>query len=201
MTLVTYPFHYQHIRNFYSEEELFLIWEEIDRYHADGNKFLYAEDTGSAISGGKILKGNRGVWLYDELISNWDIEKITKKLNTPKILSHPSSWFFKDVQFNCDSLLLSYYDDGDYYLRHNDCSYVTACIWLYKEPKKFLGGEFHFPDYDIKIKCENNSCVIFPSNIYHSVSKVYLPEEYKNKGLGRYCISKFIMVGPDHNIF
>ena len=78
MTLVTYPFHYQHIRNFYSEEELFLIWEEIDRYHADGNKFLYAEDTGSAISGGKILKGNRGVWLYDELISNSDIAKIAK---------------------------------------------------------------------------------------------------------------------------
>lgn len=194
MTLITYPFHYRHIHNFYSEEELSLIWEEIDSYH-DKNNFLSPEETESAVEGEKILKLNSGIWLYNlDEPTNSNIVEFTKKLNKPNILNHPSSWFFRNVQFNCDSLLLSYYDDGDYYLKHNDSSYVTACIWLYKEPKKFLGGDFCFPDYDIKIKCEHNSCVIFPSNIFHSVDKVYIPEEYRDKGFGRYCITKFITV-------
>lgn len=194
MTLITYPFHYQHIQNFYSEDELTQIWEEIDDYHKE-NKFLSPEETQSAVIGEKFLKSNSGVWLYNsDSPTDSNIANFTKKLNTSQELNHPSSWFFKGVQFNCDSLLLSYYDDGDNYLKHNDTSYVTACIWLYKEPKKFLGGDFCFPDYNIKIKCENNSCVIFPSNIFHSVDKVYLPKEYRNMGFGRYCITKFITV-------
>lgn len=194
MTLITYPFHYQHIHNFYSEEELTSIWEELDGYQ-NKNQFTPPEETCPATIGEKILKSNSGLWLYNrENPIDSKIANISTKLNRSRLINHPSSWFFKDVMFNCDSLLVSYYDDGDHYLRHNDSSYVTACIWLYKEPKKFLGGDFYFPDYDIKIKCENNSCVIFPSNIFHSVSKVHIPEEYQNKGFGRYCITKFISI-------
>lgn len=209
MTLITYPFHYLYFENFYSEEELKLIWEEIDRLSTEDNLLLSPEETGSAEvdigSETKILKANKGVWLNglhpDRKITN--ILNITRKLYEPRFISPQSSWFFKDINFNRDVTLLSYYEDGDHYLKHNDCSYITACTWLYKEPKQFLGGEFCFSDYDIKISCKNNSCIVFPSNIWHSVNKVYIPDEFKNKGLGRYCITQFVSVNigqPDELI-
>lgn len=200
MTLITYPFHYLYFENLYSQEELNLIWEEIDKLSSDDSLFLPPEktdcievDIGSET---KILKANSGIWLHN-LNSNQsvkNIHNIFRKLYTPFYINHQSSWFFKDVNFNADTMLLSYYDDGDYYLKHNDDSYITACTWLYKEPKQFLGGEFLFPDYDIKIPCKNNSCIIFPSNIWHSVNKVYISDDKRNKGFGRYCVSQFISV-------
>jgi Rps23 Pro-64 3,4-dihydroxylase Tpa1-like proline 4-hydroxylase len=192
MTLITYPFHYLYFENFYSQEELDLIWEELNSLYVEGDKFLSPDDTHSAKDdNGNYIKANRGLWLEDK---SSNLFNITKKLYDPTIINHPSSWFFKDTNFNKDVTLISYYDDDDYYAKHNDSSYITACTWLYKEPKQFLGGEFWFPDYDIKVPCKNNSCIIFPSNIWHSVKKVYLPDEYKNKGYGRYCISQFVSV-------
>lgn len=199
MTLITYPFHYLYFENFYSQEELKLIWEEIDQMQ---DHLLPPVMTGSAeVFDGqniRILKSNRGFWLEDD---SSNILKVTKKLYNPVILNHQSSWFFKNINFNKDLTLLSYYDDQDYYEYHNDDSYVTACTWLYKEPKQFLGGEFWFPDYDIKFPCKNNSCIIFPSNIWHSVKKVYVSDEYKNKGYGRYCISQFFSVNIGKNVY
>lgn len=200
MTLITYPFHYLYFENLYSEEELKIIWEEIDTLNLTNELFLPPEKTGSVeIDIGtktKILKTNSGIWLDSDQSNSSlvNLKDIFKKLYKPFYINHPSSWFFKNINFNVDTILLSYYDDGDYYLRHNDDSYVTACTWLYKEPKQFLGGEFLFPDYDIKIPCKNNSCIVFPSNIWHSVNKVYISDSYKNKGFGRYCVSQFISV-------
>ena len=193
MTLITYPFHYLYFENLYSEEELGIIWEEIDRITLEDNLLLPPDKTHSAVDDNEnFIKNNRGVWLAE--VNDSNISKVCEKIYHPSIINHPSSWFFKDINFNIDVPLLSYYDDGDYYLKHNDSSYITACTWLYKEPKKFLGGEFYFPDYDIKIPCKNNSCVIFPSNIWHSVDKVYISDEFKNQNFGRYCITQFVSV-------
>jgi len=45
----------------------------------------------------------------------------------------------------------------------------------------------------IDIEVENNKCVIFPSNILHSVDKITMNDEDLNKKLGRFCITQFLL--------
>jgi hypothetical protein len=196
-TLLTHPFHYHLIKDVYTEEELESIWEEIDSFH-ENDLFLPPEETGAAVDAENkvILKNNSGVWLdqiYEDKAKS-PILKYSSRLFQPCILNHPSSWFFRSVRFNSDCTLLSYYDHDDHYKIHNDESYVTICTWLYREPKKFSGGNFYFPEYNIKIPCIHNISVVFPSNIFHLVDKVALEEEDRNKRLGRYCITHFASV-------
>jgi len=196
-SLITEPFHYHIVKDVYEEEELSFIWEEIDSFH-DKNLFLPPSETGSASTDeGLLLKRNSGLWpreIYDTMEES-PILTLSQKLVSKQIINHPSSWFFRDVKWNQDSTLISYYDHGDYYKVHNDTCYVTICTWLFKEPKKFSGGNFHFPDYNIRIQPVNNAAVVFPGNIRHSVDKLILNESDRNKGLGRYCFSQFISVG------
>lgn len=200
-SLITHPFHYQLIHNVFTDDELDSIWKEIGDLEKN-NAFLPPEKTDSAKDPetNELLKRNVGVSLdyYYKDIEGDDVSPILshsgKNLLNPLVINHPGSWFYKNVRFNAGSTLLSYYDHNDYYKVHNDISYLTICTWLYKEPKKFIGGTFRFPDYDIKIPCINNASVVFPSNINHSVSAVLLEAEDRNKGLGRYCITNFVSV-------
>lgn len=195
-SLITQPFHYHIVKDVYEKEELDLIWEELDSFQ-DKNLFLPPNKTGAAVGDGEVLKKNSGLWtdeIYDT-IEESPILRLSKKLFSEQIINHPSSWFFRNVRWNQDSTLISYYDHGDYYKVHNDTCYVTICTWLFREPKKFSGGNFYFPEYGIKIPAINNAAIVFPSNINHSVDKLILNEGDRNKGLGRYCLSHFLSVG------
>jgi len=197
MKVITEPFHYLLIENFYTEEELKMIWLELDMYSCFPDRYLPPTETGSATNNfGDPLKLNGGLWL-DEIYSGQyrymsNILELNQKLFP--LIKPESSWFFKDIQVNSDNTLISYYENNDFYKKHNDISYVTACTWFYKEPKRFSGGDFHFDDYDITIECKHNTCVVFPSNIYHSVDQITIPKQYEKQGLGRYCMSQFIKV-------
>lgn len=197
MKVITDPFHYLHIENLYNDEELRNIWAELDMYGCVPERYLPPEETDSAKNNdGVLLKSNSGLWLDEIYVNDYrymsNILVVNRKLFS--LLNQESSWFFKNASFNQDTTLISYYENNDYYKKHNDVSYVTACTWFYKEPKRFLGGDFHFDDYDITIKSKNNTCVVFPSNINHSVDKISISEEYTNKGFGRYCMTQFITV-------
>ena len=191
-TLFLQPFHYHLIANVFDDYQLDEIWEELDHYQ-NSNLFLGPEKTGTARDENqKPLKRNRSLYQppEDSSIFRYTGEKIFSQA----IINHPSSWFFSGTRWNDDSILVSYYDHEDYYKPHNDVSMMTACIWLFKEPQSFDGGIFHFPSYGIRFPCVNNCAVVFPSSITHSVSKVYLNEEDRNKGLGRYTITQFASV-------
>ena len=64
--------------------------------------------------------------------------------------------------------------------------------WLWKEPKRFEGGDFVFQDYGVKLTCRSNCAVAFPGLVQHGVEPVTMKEEYRGKGLGRYSISHFM---------
>jgi predicted 2-oxoglutarate/Fe(II)-dependent dioxygenase YbiX len=199
LTVVTDPIHYIYIEDFYTEEELNLIWLELECYLSIPERLLPPEETGSATDeDGNIRKENRGVWLDNVYTQDYrhmsNILNVNQKLFRPEIINQQSSWFFKDAHLNTDGTLISYYEDCGYYLKHNDVSYMTACTWFFKEPKKFTGGDFHFCDYDITVECKNNSTVIFPSNLYHSVDTVSIPHEHRNKGYGRFCMTQFVKI-------
>jgi hypothetical protein len=192
-TLFTKPFHYHLISNVFSNEQLDKIWEELD-YYQRSNSFLEPEETGGAVDdSNNILKRNKALFQPPEesAIFRYTAEQIF----SPSIINHPSSWFFNNTRWNADCMMVSYYDHEDYYKPHNDVSMLTACIWLNKEPSVYDGGDFIFPTHDIKLKSMNNCAIVFPSNIIHGVTKVYLKDkEDRNKGLGRYTLTQFASV-------
>lgn len=195
------PFPYIILEDTYSDDELRLIWEELN-FICYPHKLKPPQETGSAKSSNenKILKRNNAIWidtLYeDRNLSN--ILKINRKLflNFEDIILSHSSWFFKHFETNFDTTLISYYEKNDYYEPHKDSSVITCLTWFYKEPKKFEGGDLYFTDYNIEHKIKNNSTLIFPSKIRHAVSTIKMNEENMNKKQGRFCMTQFMHIVP-----
>lgn len=194
------PFPYLVVEDFYDEEELGMVWRELE-FLLDGNKLMGPEDTGTAYHDGKPLKQNRGLFLdnayTDRSLSN--ILTVNRKLINSGIIQEISkhSLFFKALpDCNEDDTLVSYYENRDHYAQHRDIYCYTSLHWFFKEPKKFTGGELSFPEFDEKIKLKNNKMILFPSSIQHEVSEVKMEEADLGKGLGRFCVSQFFFIVP-----
>jgi hypothetical protein len=193
------PFPYILIDEFYTDEELELIWKELN-FILNENNLLDPSKTGSATDNGVLLKNNSGFFL-DSLYGRREssnILRINRKIFeiTQEVFDNSSHWFLKNFKSNIDGTLISYYENGGYYKKHNDDASATCLTWLYKEPKSFEGGNLSFDDYGIEIQIKNNSLIFFPSIIPHSVSKISMDEKYSGKYMGRICISQFIGLCP-----
>jgi len=175
------------VRNYYTPEELALIWSELDFL----NGKLYPPDqTGSAVGAdGKPKKKNKGAFL-DDLYSKRELSNIlqlNRKIGRQEITGQilGKNWFYNYLRPSDrlkDRTLVSYYEDGDYYEPHTDSAMVTAISYHWKEPKSFEGGDLYFGNY--KVPIENNSLLIFPSCTEHEVKRV--------TGQGRYAITQFL---------
>ena len=66
-----------------------------------------------------------------------------------------------------------------------------AFSYFHKEPKKYMGGELYFPQYDYEFNCENNSTIIFPGWVGHGVKEVSIADSDYFEGYGRYAITSF----------
>jgi hypothetical protein len=194
--LHTEPFPLLTLNNLFSEEERELIFSEI-KFLSRGNKLMSPEETGTDYDKEKMPKKNtRGVFV-DKVYPDPDYRKfsdiltINRKLFDNKdIFKHLDSWFFKNLEFNFDSTIISYYGDGGYYKGHKDNADITILNWFYEEPKYFTGGDLLFPDYNITVPTSLNTTVIFPSCIKHQVTETHLDKEYK--GLGRYVMAQLV---------
>lgn len=184
------------IRNSFNQNELDLIWEELE-FLNQPNKMLPPNKTASALDDdGEVLKKNKSVFLEELFSFNKNFSNILK-INS-SLLNRETKNNFCQLNFGYNSMwyanthttLISYYDDGDYYLPHIDASLYTCLTWFYKEPKRFCGGDFWFPKHDYKIEIENNMTVIFPSFVEHSVDEVKM--ETDKYGNGRYCMSMLV---------
>ena len=90
-----------------------------------------------------------------------------------------------------DCTLINYYDDSHNYGEHFDSFMHTVFVWFYKEPKRFKGGNLIFSESNETVECIHNRMLMFPSYYLHEVTEIQMEEEYKNKGLGKYCITHF----------
>ena len=201
-------FPYILIDDFYNEEELDLIWEELDFLSYD-DKFQPPEATGSAyVPPGEednddliLLKKNRGIFLEDVFLHRAcsNILKVNKKLFDLDLTKH-GSWFFENIPeaLTSNTNLISYYEDTDedkaYYAPHRDTALVTVLTWFYKgTSKKFKGGDLYFPDYDNEcVEVKYNRVILFPSFIKHAVDNVEVEECFRGKYMGRYCLTTFM---------
>ena len=182
------PFCYFYVENFYNETELDLIWSELEYLYSNREK-IFVSNLKSATYEGEILKDNVGIFM-DDFYQNRDYSHILNFNRKLFDIYNVDTWFFKHLNVDKDGTLLSYYENGGYYKPHYDGSVATACTWLFKEPKRFIGGNFSFPEFDIEIELKNNFLICFPGQIKHSVSEVKLNPE--DAGYGRWCISQFL---------
>jgi hypothetical protein len=190
-----FEFPYVVIENTFNNEELELIWEELN-FLCHPSKLYFPEKTGGTFdSQNNWLKKNKGIFL-DDVYQNRDssnILTVNRKMfdNINEIFLSHNSWFFKN--FNCteDYTLISYYENDDFYKEHIDVSMVTMLTWFYQEPKKFVGGNLIFPEFNHKININNNYTLIFPGMIKHAVEPVNMKEEDIGKKYGRFCMSQF----------
>ena len=187
----TQPFPYLHFKNFYTEEELSLIWTELDFLQSNPETFKSENTNGAKGDDGKLLKKNTGMFL-DEMYND-RFRCASNILNcNRKLFDHirVNNWFFKNLTVDKDTTLVSYYENSDYYHPHKDNTVATACTWFFKEPKKFKGGDFCFPEFNIEIPVENNSLVVFPGHMIHAVTQIEMEDD--SPGYGRYCMSQFL---------
>ena len=189
-------FPYMVVDDYYNEEELRLIWEELD-FLSYPHKLKRAtkESGGATDNTGKLLKKNFHRYI-DRIYSERELSNIltvNRKLfdDDYKILRQHPHWFFQNVTFNKDFTQVAYYENNDHYEEHHDSATLTALTWLYKEPKRFSGGDLFLNSGKIKIDCVNNRTLIFPSMIKHSVNEIHMSQENLEKRLGRYVITQF----------
>ena len=188
------PFPHMIVENFYNDDELKLIWEELDFYTKDGKLFDAHE------FGGVIDKTNsKAIWL-DKIFSKKyrnlsNILKVNRKLFDSAVLEAFSSVHdcCSIAKFcNYDVTKVRYYHDGDYYEPHTDKTVqFLGFSYFYREPKKFEGGELIFPKYDYTFDCPNNSLIMMPGWVEHGVSKVSIKDSDYFDGYGRYAITSF----------
>ena len=200
-TAFSEPFPHLIIENFYDDEELDLIWEELKFYTKPG-KLLEAKDFG-----GVVDKTNSHALCLDDVYeketyrSLSNILTVNRKLftsDTLKILAEIHDCCSIATDCNYDITKVRYYHDGEYYKPHTDRAFhFLAFSYFNREPKKFSGGELYFPKYEYKYGCENNSMIIFPGWVQHGVSEVKIKDSDYYDGYGRYSITSFF--GTDGN--
>jgi Rps23 Pro-64 3,4-dihydroxylase Tpa1-like proline 4-hydroxylase len=183
------PFPFLQIENLYNESELKLIWQELD--------FLnYPEKL--KIEENIPLKSNKGLFL-DTIYPEREISNIltlnSKSFDSEIVdaFSELSFGYQSIKQTNDDSTLISYYENADYYKPHEDIAMYTAVTWFFKEPKAFIGGDFYFSDYNVKIEVQNNMMILFPSFVKHSVDEITLKDKSLS-GYGRYAMTQFLYI-------
>ena len=210
------PFPHLIVEDFYTEEELELIWEELTFYTKPG-KLLTAKDFGGVVDktnshalaidciylnneGKKGPDGQTGV--NYRLISN--ILTVNRKLFTSGVLNyfakiHPCCAIAPFSNYDCTKV--RYYHNGEYYEAHTDKSMqFLAFSYFHKEPKKFTGGEVYFPEYgDYQFPCNNNSMIILPGWVQHGVKEVSIEDSDYYDGWGRYAITSFFTNANNSN--
>ena len=196
------PFPHLIAHNFYNDEELELIWEELKFYTKPGKFFTPREFGGIPESTTHGAIQLEGIYRDDSNIPNGlnyrpisNILTVNRKVFNSGVLdafakTHESC----SIAPKCDHDItkVRYYHDGEAYDAHTDSSFqFLAFSYFYKEPRKFTGGELFFPRHNYELTCENNSTIIFPGWVTHGVKEVKIEDSAYYDGWGRYAITSF----------
>jgi len=169
------------------------------------DSFIEVEFSRPATKDGVILKHSSGM-MYDDYYNGLSKElSSTVKIFHKKIFDNFLYSEFEQIgtlchNLNWTSMMISYYENDDYYKPHFDASFITGLYWFDIRPqRKFAGGELYLyngtkfmqPDAAIPFQPVNNRFVAFPSCYLHEVNPIVLSERFKGQGYGRFCITMF----------
>ena len=157
---------------------------------------LPPEGSGSASEDGTLFKKNSCLWLT-EFYSNFNYSflmlptiKIMSDEAIEAITNYSDAFVFykKAVEDNRGAILLSKYEDGDYYESHFDVSFYTAVYWLNDDDYEGGTFQFMFDGKELEVENKANRLVLFPSVYQHLVSQVRYKSENSKP---RYSVSTF----------
>jgi hypothetical protein len=191
--LLDAPFPHVIVKDFFTEEELALVYQELDFLTLPGKLLAPGQHHSSIkLTSSKALHLEK-VYNIPE-ISN--ILQLTKKaLDAPFINVVATKWpHFKALTaINNIITKVRYYHNGEGYEPHTDIRHsFLSFMYFHTQPKKFEGGEIYFPEYNYEISCDHNTLVLLGGYVQHGVKTVIIEDdEYWNKN-GRYCISQFM---------
>jgi Rps23 Pro-64 3,4-dihydroxylase Tpa1-like proline 4-hydroxylase len=190
------------IDDFFTVEELKILWKEIFYLYDNGKFFKSSIDKKSGHNGTEPLALNRRC--YPNLVLNDD--QINSSLLFNSIVKVQDKNFHKEVEktfknspyalyktflgLNRSNLVLNYYEESEQYKEHFDQFQFSMITWLFKEPKNFEGGDFIFTKNNTKIEIINNRCILFPGFYYHKVEPVKMINKNIEAG-GRFSINRF----------
>ena len=187
------PFPHMVFHNFYTNEELELIWEEL-KFYTKPNKLLDVEEYQGVVGYTKAKALQLDV-VYKENRFLSNILEVSRKVFDDQILepfSKISDCCTLAKNANYDHTKVRYYHNGDCYKPHTDSYFeFLAFSYFYKEPKRFEGGNLIFPKYDYQFSCDHNSLIIMPAWVEHGVSEVKIKDSDYYEGYGRYAITHF----------
>ena len=190
------PFPHLIVENMYNEEELELIWEELN-FLSKPHKFIVNDSGTDRDSQGKPKSESKSIVL-DAIYPQRNISNIlviNKKLFEGGYLN-----IFSQISPSCKSILhqnsdytkIRYYEDGIQYLPHVDKYNYTIITFFHKNPKAFTGGELYFPEYNYTFECNNNNMIIFPSCVFHASQTVSMKKTFDCLGYGKYSMMQFL---------
>ena len=191
------PFPHAIIEEFYTEQELALIFRELE-FLTTPQKMTKRPSTATN-SNGAPLSESVGVNL-DEIYPKReisDILTINRKMFGANLLGafaslHPLMTGI--LRCNRDATLIRYYENNQKYDGHFDTPRFTIASYFYKEPKAFDGGDLHFDDFNYTIPIKNNMVVVFMgSALKHSSTEVTMKTGFPEfSGMGKYSMMQFL---------
>jgi predicted 2-oxoglutarate/Fe(II)-dependent dioxygenase YbiX len=152
------------IDNFYTEQELKLVEEEVLTLKPYG---VSAKDT----KADEDLKSGSGLFL-DEMFSKCrqasKVLTANRKLFSDEVFDEAiklNAFFGHLKKCNADSTLLNYYVDGQEYKDHYDKAVLSAITFL--GFGSFTGGDLCFTEIGETVTFKHNRLVLFPSCMQH----------------------------------
>lgn len=185
------PFPHLIIEDFYDQEELKLVWRELD-FLTSPNTLVPANIDGSSYLSNALSLSLDGVY---KNLNHSNIHRVHQKVLSKDIKdSFAELTPFHNHINSINSLLIKvkYYEDGHNYPKHLDNARFTGISYLYKEPKMFEGGDLYFNNFDYKINIKNNMFILFMGAFHHSVEPIKLKQDAYITGNGRYSITTFL---------
>jgi len=188
------------IKNFLTKKEQEIIWDEIKenklkfktgKYKKDGKEGIHED-----MKKNTVFEVNMK---YPE-VDNSSVRcmfhyRILQNKTMIEILSTAKSPVYQLLRFcKYDTTKISAYGNGDFYDWHIDGTeggLLTIIYMMYKEPKKFTGGDIllKWDGVEKSIPFENNTILIFPRNTLHKVSNINM--DSKNFWDKRFTIQCF----------
>jgi Rps23 Pro-64 3,4-dihydroxylase Tpa1-like proline 4-hydroxylase len=190
------PFPHLIIYDFYNQNELKLVWQELD-FLTSAEKLIPAYLDGSTRKSNALSITLDSV--YKNLIYS-NIAFINKKILSPEVKEaflSLSEFFGHITMVNNIHTKIKYYENGHNYHKHKDTSRFTGINYLYKEPKQFEQGDLYFDDYNYKVELKNNMFILFMSSFCHSVNPILLSENSYLTGNGKYSITNFLNINEN----
>ena len=194
----TEPFPHLIVQNMYTDEELNLIWQELDFLTHSSKLEEPGVYGGAAKNSLGEYQSNAKVLVLDQVYQKREYSNIltvNRKLFTDgflQIYSELSPELKLVPIVNGDATKIRYYQNEEFFNPHHDepgC--YTALSYFYREPKQFSGGELFFPLHNYEFDCEHNSMILFQGYLQHGVKKVKTDEK-PFSGNSRYCMTQFL---------